>query len=172
MAGLARDEVGRLWRHYGALLVRRARLITRDAAMADDATQEVFTALMHRGESLTQAAEPYRWLARAVERASLDQLRRGKRLRAAAPLDELETVGAHPGVPIELRNAVLRLLDGLDETRQRVAILAFVDGLTQAEIGEELGLSRVTINKRVQELRAQAEQALRDSNGRLAVATS
>ena len=66
-------------------------------------------------------------------------------------------------MPIELRNAILRLLDGLDETMQRVAVMAFVDGLTQAEIGEELGLSRVTINKRVQTLRAQAEQALRDS---------
>lgn len=170
MAGLARDEVGRLWRRYGALLVRRARLITRDEGLADDATQEVFTALLHRGESLTEAAEPYRWLARAVERASLDQLRRGKRLRAAAPIDELDSVGAPPGVPAELRDAVLRLLDGLDETQQRVAVMAFIDGMTQAEIGEELGLSRVTINKRVQALRSQAEQALRDS-GRFAAAT-
>jgi len=141
-------------RQYGALLVRRCRLLLRDPSLADDAFQELFAMLLGRGDPLREADSPYRWLCRAAERVSLDLLRRRKRVRDALPLAEVDVAGPAPGVDAEARRAVLESLERLEPEQQSLAIMLFVDGLTQLEAASELGVSRVTVNKRAQEVRA------------------
>ena len=69
-------------------------------------------------------------------------------------IDDLDPIGVAPGIDPEARCAVVESLATLDEDQQSLAIMLFVDGLTQGQAAEELGVSRVTINKRAQELRA------------------
>ncbi len=69
-------------------------------------------------------------------------------------IDDLDPIGVAPGIDPEARCAVAESLASLDEEQQSLAIMLFVDGLTQGQAAEELGVSRVTINKRAQELRA------------------
>ncbi|HEU4532558.1 MAG TPA: sigma-70 family RNA polymerase sigma factor [Polyangiaceae bacterium] len=160
--GLTRTEVSDLYRRYGAFLRRRARLITRDHALAEDALQEACLNLLRAGAGLREARQPLGWLYRVVDRASLDQLRRGKRLRSATPFDALgdaEGLGLPPGVDADARLRALELLGELSPEDAEIAILAFVDGMTQGEIAEELGYSRVTINKRLQAIRQRASLA-------------
>ena len=152
--GLTAAEVSDVYQRYGALLARRCRLLLRDAAQADDAVQELIAVLLRRGDGLRAAESPYRWLCRAADRACIDLLRRGRHLRAAVDIDGLDPVGVAPGIDPEARCAVVESLATLDEAQQSLAIMLFVDGLTQGEAAEELGVSRVTINKRAQELRA------------------
>ncbi|CAN5725627.1 hypothetical protein BH11MYX4_BH11MYX4_19010 [soil metagenome] len=144
-----------MYQRYGALLARRCRLLLRDPAQADDAVQELASILLRRGEGLRAAESPYRWLCRAADRACLDLLRRGRHLRAAMDIDDLDPVGVAPGIDPEARCAVVESLATLDEEQQSLAIMLFVDGLTQGEAAEELGVSRVTVNKRAQEIRTQ-----------------
>ena len=75
--------------------------------------QELVTTLLARGETFREAVSPYRWLCRAAERASLDQLRRGRRARQALPLEDVDVLGAAPGVDAEARRAVLESLERL-----------------------------------------------------------
>ncbi len=42
----------------------------------------------------------------------------------------------------------------------RIALLLFVDGMSQGEIADEVGVSRVTVNKKVQAIRARADALL------------
>ncbi|MDB4933858.1 MAG: polymerase, sigma-24 subunit, subfamily [Labilithrix sp.] len=145
-----------MYQRYGALLSRRCRLLLRDPAQADDAVQELLSVLLRRGGGLRAADSPYRWLCRAADRACIDLLRRGKRLRSAVDIDDiddLDPVGVAPGMDPEARCAVVESLERLDEEQQSLAIMLFVDGLSQGEAAEELGVSRVTINKRAQALR-------------------
>jgi RNA polymerase sigma-70 factor, ECF subfamily len=158
--GLTRAELAELYRRYGTFLRRRARLVTRDPALADDALHEACLNLLRSGADYRGARQPLSWLYRVVDRASIDQLRRGKRLRSAAVFDDLDELASPPGVDHDLRLRVLELLGGLDPESAEVAVMAFVDGMTQGEIAEELGYSRVTINKRVQAIRQQALCAL------------
>lgn len=151
--GLSADEVSDVVRRYGALLERRCRLLMRDRSQAQDALQELFATLLRRGEGLRQAQSKYHWLCRAADHACLDQMRRGKRVRQALPLDEIDPVGAAPGVDPEARWAVVRALGELAEDEQSLAIMLFVDGLSQGEAAAELGVSRVTVNKRAQRIR-------------------
>jgi RNA polymerase sigma factor (sigma-70 family) len=153
--GLTAAEVSDVYQRYGALLARRCRLLLRDPAQADDAVQELVAVLLRRGEGLRAAESPYRWLCRAADRTCLDLLRRGKHLRAAMDIDDLDPIGVAPGIDPETRCAVVESLATLDDDQQALAIMLFVDGLTQGEAAEELGVSRVTVNKRAQEIRSQ-----------------
>ena len=158
--GLSGAEVTELYKRYGYFLRRRCTLLTRDAQLAEDALQEAFVRVMKRGAPLRQMEQPLRWLHRVVDRCCLDQLRRGKRLRSADPIEDTQAVGVHPAVAIEMRDAVIGILRELDDGAQEIAVMAFLDGMTQGQIAEELGWSRITINKKVQAIRARAEKVL------------
>ena len=131
--GLSPDEVSHVYHRYGALLTRRGRLLLRDGALAEDALQEMMSTLLRRGETFREAKSPYRWLCRAVDRTCLDLMRRGKRVRDALPIDELDPVGPAPGVDPEARLAALQALAQLDEAQQALAIMLFIDGMSQGE---------------------------------------
>lgn len=154
LRGLSATEVSDVYQRYGALLSRRCRLLLRDAAQADDAVQELLSVLLRRGEGLRSAESPYRWLCRVADRTCIDLLRRGRRLRTAFDIDDLDPVGVAPGMDPEARCAVIESLEKLDDEQQSLAIMLFVDGLSQGEAAEELGVSRVTINKRAGEIRS------------------
>jgi RNA polymerase sigma-70 factor (ECF subfamily) len=126
----------------------------RDGALAEDALQEMLSTLLRRGETFREAKSPYRWLCRAVDRTCLDLMRRGKRVRDAMPLEELDPIGPAPGVDPEARIAALQALAQLDDEQQSLAIMLFVDGMSQGEAATELGVSRVTVNKRAQAIRS------------------
>ena len=160
--GLSADEVSEVYARYGTLLERRCELLLRDPSLAEDAIQELLTVLLRRGEGLRDAESPYRWLCRAAERASLDLLRRRKRVREALPLEDVDRLGAAPGTDAEARRAVLESLERLALDEQSLAIMLFVDGLSQSEAAGELGVSRATVNKRAQDLRSRLRLGLAD----------
>lgn len=129
----------------------------RDHALGEDALQELLAVLLRRGRQLRDADSPYRWLCRAADRTCLDLLRRGKRVREALSHDGLESLdplGPAPGVDAEARLAALESLAQLDEDQQDLAIMLFVDGMSQSDAAAELGVSRVTVNKRAQRIRS------------------
>jgi RNA polymerase sigma factor (sigma-70 family) len=88
-----------------------------------------------------------------ADHTCLDLLRRGKHIRRALPIEDLDPVGPAPGIDAEARWAVLESLVELDEAEQALAVMLFVDGLSQGEAADELGVSRVTVNKRAQRIR-------------------
>jgi RNA polymerase sigma-70 factor (ECF subfamily) len=154
-AALTTEEISALYEKYGFFLLRRCRAILRDTALADDALQEAFVKVLRAGGGVRAADEPLRWLYRVVDHCCFDALRRRRR-SVETSCDE-EGAGVHPSVQIELRDAVQQLLGALDEQEMRIAVLLFFDGMSQGEIAEEVGVSRVTVNKKVQTIRARAE---------------
>jgi RNA polymerase sigma-70 factor (ECF subfamily) len=157
---LTNDELADLYRRYGLLLRRRCRSIVRDEVLAEDGLQAAFLKIVESREALGAADNRLAWMYRVVDRACFDQLRRRK-VRRAEPIEEHEdTPAAGPGVDVEARNAVLRLLHDLSASEYQVAVLAYVDGVTQAEIAEALGVSRPTIWKRLVAIRERAARLL------------
>jgi RNA polymerase sigma-70 factor (ECF subfamily) len=160
LTGLSATEVTELYRRYGFMLERRCSLLLRDRSLAEDGVQDLLANLFRRGASLRDAQSPYRFLCRAADRACLDLLRRNKKVRATLSLDDVDQLGAAPGCDAEARRAVLESLESLTDEDQSLAIMLFVDGMTQEEAAEELGVSRVTVNKRAQRVRAQLRLTL------------
>jgi RNA polymerase sigma-70 factor, ECF subfamily len=155
----ARDEVARLYERYGYFVLRRCLVLLRQRAAAEDALQEVFVKVLRIEVSEHELERPLAWLYRIADNVCFDVLRR-KKVRATEPEAALDFVGPHPAVRLEDRDAVMAVLGELDDRDRRICVMAFVDGLTQDEIASELDLSRVTVNKRIQAIRAEATRLL------------
>ncbi len=159
-ADLTNGELGELYRQYGFLLRRRCRMLLRDEALAEDALQTAFVKILESRAALARADNRLAWMYRVVDRCSFDLLRR-HRVRRAEPIDQhADAALAAPGVDVEARNAVLRVLSELTDSEYEVALLAYVDGVPQTEIASTLGLSRPTIWKRLLSIRERAARLL------------
>lgn len=134
-------------------------MLLRDEALADDALHEAFMNVLRHHERFLGADEPLRFLYRTVDNACFDQLRKRRRRREEGALD-LEPATAHPGIDIELRNAIVGLLAELGDEERLIAVCAFVDGMSQGDIATEVGLSRVTVNKKIGTIRERARVLL------------
>ena len=155
---LTPEDAALLYEKYGFFLLRRCRTLLRDAASADDALQQAFERILRSGGAVKQASAPLRWLYRVVDRCCYDVLRSRRRRSIESPQSDEVGETAHPAVDIEARDAALKLLGMMTEQEMQIAVLLFVDGMSQGEIADEVGVSRVTVNKKIQALRARAEQ--------------
>jgi len=161
--GLTPQEVAELYRQYGHLLLRRCRVLLRDEALADDALQEAFIKIMRYGRELREVTAKLRWLYRVADRCCFDLIRKRKAkqtvLVSSSKLDAA-LAGPASGTSAELRAAAIGLLARLGDRERRIAVLAFVDEMSQGEIAEEVGLSRQSVNKKLQAVRKKAERLL------------
>ena len=64
---------------------------------------------------------------------------------------------ATPDARITAASELAMLTEGLDDEVVTIAVMSLVDGLTQEEIAEALGLSRRTIVKRLKKFRKVTE---------------
>jgi RNA polymerase sigma-70 factor (ECF subfamily) len=152
---LSSGETGALYRQFGHLVLRRARVLLRDDDLANDVLQEVFIKVMRYGAQIREAASKLRWLYRVSDRCCFDALSRRKRLRPTELPPELESPSSL-GAETAARNAILAFLDRLDDLDRNIAVLAWLDELPQDEIATEVGRSRQTVNKRLGIIRERA----------------
>ena len=160
-SALTRSEVNDIYTTYGALMRRRCRIVLRDDALGDDAMQDAFINLIRYGAAFRDVTAKLRWLYTLCDRCCFAVIDRRKKGRVRE--EKFEMPVSTPDADRHVHRArVMAVLDGLDEKARRVAILAFLDGLSQGEIGETLGWSRQTINKKLKEIKAHAKLVLED----------
>ena len=152
--GLCNAEVAAIFRRYGALLLRRCRFRMRDQALAEDVLQEVFVKIMRHGSAYAEAEAKLAWLYRIADNCCYDALNRRRARSTEAPPEafEAQTELSVREVPEE-RMRVGRALARLPTRERQVAVLAFVEGLTQDQIADEIGWSRQTINRKLKGIR-------------------
>ncbi|MGZ3438888.1 MAG: RNA polymerase sigma factor [Polyangia bacterium] len=147
---MTETETAAAFERYGALVLRRCRRILRNEAAAEDVLQEVFVRVMRHGSAFTAADSKLAWLYRVADNCCFDQLRRQ---RHSPP--EPEPTTSQPA--LEDRDVVLRFLGRFDERVQRVAVLHYLDGMTQDEIARATGWSRQTVFNKLSFIRERAE---------------
>ena len=72
--------------------------------------------------------------------------------------DQIEHSQSDAADRITAASELAVLLEGLDEEVVTIAVMSHVDGLTQDEIAESIGLSRRTIVKRLQKFKEHAKR--------------
>jgi RNA polymerase sigma factor (sigma-70 family) len=163
---MTEDEVAQLYTDYGYVLFRRCLAYLGDAPRAQDALQEVFVRALRGASGFRGDANPRTWLCRIADHLCLDLLRRERRnpvMSMSSMRGTAEVEDASDDFDAVLRRddgeallIVRRLMDALDAPTRRLAVLHFMDQLTQDELARELGLSRRTIGKRLKALHARA----------------
>ncbi|TLY52679.1 MAG: sigma-70 family RNA polymerase sigma factor [Gemmatimonadetes bacterium] len=147
-----RTALGVLVTRFAAPVRRLAYAILRDADEADDAAQDgVLQALVKLDRY--DSSRPFGpWLMRIVANAAIDRRRR-RAVRETSELDEgLVGGGPLPDVEVDrlaLRQRLAMALDTLPQ-RYRMALVLFdVEGYSQAEIAEILGVAPGTVRSAV-----------------------
>lgn len=151
-----------LYRRHAGAVFARCRYLLRDEEAARDATQDVFVRALRSPAELKDVASPTAFLLRTATNHCLNVLRASRaawRVEMARITREKNERGIEP----DSRELVRALLGAAPPEAQEVAVLYFVDELTQAEIGEATGRSLPTIRKRLREFLAAARGALADA---------
>lgn len=151
-----------LYVRHAAAVHARCRYLLRDGEAARDATQEVFARALGATGELRAASSPSAFLLRAATNHCLNVLRASR----AAWHDEVARMArerTERGIEPDSRELVRALLAAAPREAQEVAVLYFVDELTQAEIAEATGRSLPTIRKRLREFLAASRGALAET---------
>jgi RNA polymerase sigma-70 factor (ECF subfamily) len=155
-------EVGEAYRRYGSLVLRRCQRILRDRPGAEDALQDVFVRLWRYGNAFREAESKVLWLYRVADRCCFDRLaRRGARAEISLADQSVALVDKTSyNKLVEDREVVMCFLERFDDRVKQVAVLHYLDEMTQEEIAAATGWSRQTVFKKLAFLRDRA-QALR-----------
>ncbi len=151
-----------LYRRHAGAVFARCRYLLRDEEAARDATQDVFVRALRSSEELEDVESPTAFLLRTATNHCLNLLRASR----AAWREEVARIARdrkERGIEPEARELVRTLLGAAPVEAQEVAVLYFVDELTQAEIAEATGRSLPTIRKRLRDFLAAARGALREA---------
>ncbi len=149
---------------WGDRVVRYARFLTGDAALAQDVAQETFLRLylFHRRHPDRIVTPP--WVFTVARRVSTDLMRRRGPVRSVPDIER-----AAPG-SLEMPLAAMTVHDVLGRLPwdDRVCLyLFYYVGLTSQEIGEHLGIPAATVRARLHRARQRFKgQWEEDSNDR------
>lgn len=151
-------------RHLPAVLAVGRRML-RDDAEAEDVAQEAMLRLWRSAGGLDLGTHGLRpWLRRVASNLCIDRVRSGRRV------DVTDEVPETPQPPEQLRTLegderaarVDAALKGLPE-RQRLALVLFhFEGLSQVEIGAQMGVSDEAVESLLARARRGLKSALKD----------
>lgn len=153
---MTNDALTQLYTRYGALVFRRCRVLLGSDADANDALQETFMRVQRYPPNDVKAMLP--WLYGVASRVCFDQL--AQRKRSGGFLGRLADVFS--GATRESAETKLCLgseLLRLDDTTREMALLHWLDGLTQEEVATKTGYSRKTVGVKLKDAETQLRVA-------------
>ncbi|MEQ9617699.1 MAG: sigma-70 family RNA polymerase sigma factor [Deltaproteobacteria bacterium] len=165
---------------YGWKLHRLAFRITHDMRNADDVLQDVFLTLVEKLQTFRQQSKFSTWLYRVAVNASFMFLKRQKKYQRELSLDDFETYdnnGYLEGVVLqdwscvpedvvmrrEEMDKIEKAISELPELHRVAFHLSHIEGLTNAEIGNILGLTLPAVKSRVRRARMFLRDRLSDN---------
>lgn len=135
---------------------------TGRAEDADDLLQEVFIKALRQGERFCRVDNPRAWLFQVARNALADRLRVS---RAQVPLpDDLAAPAADP-LPVidQLSQCLPRVLSELSEVDRLAITLCDIEGRTQQELADHLGISLPGAKSRIQRARQRLRSRMEEA---------
>jgi RNA polymerase sigma-70 factor (ECF subfamily) len=168
----------RVFREYAPRVYNLARRMLGNDADAEDVTQDVLLQVVRKLDTFRGESAFPTWLHRVTVNAALAHRRKRaarQQHQAAGPIDAYLEDGPYytdgpvrpwsvsPDQPVldaETHQLIERAITGLPETYRDVYVLADVEGLPNAEIGEILELSVPAVKSRLHRARLMMRDAL------------
>jgi len=151
-----------LYARHAPAVFSRCRYLLRSEEAARDATQEVFVRALRALPEFQGEASPTTWLLRIATHHCLNELR-AARASWREELSRMAAARVAPGLEIDRRELLRALLGAASPEEQEMAVLYYVDEMTQDEIGRATGRSLPTVRKRLRGFLAAARAALAEA---------
>jgi len=134
---------------YEGGLLRYARALLGDDALAQDAVQETFLRFLREGERMREVRALFPWFLQVTRNLCRDVQRKEIRMER-----KHEEAGAGPAVAPaeaavmdgEVRDRVRDVVSGLPEPQREVLRLKLWEGLTYREIGTRMGMTLTNVS--------------------------
>lgn len=146
-------------RRHASLVFATCRRILKDSDHAEDAAQQTFFDLFKNPHSVRGSLAG--WLHSVGIRRSIDMIRRESR-RAERESDYAQIVQAADSEWKEILDHVDEALEQVQEKDRVLLIEHFLEGRTQADLAESLGVSQATISRNLQTGVASLREKLRE----------
>ena len=130
-------------------LYATARLILRDADLAEDAVQEALVRCWQGLPSLRNVERFDAWLQRLLVNAAIDEDRSRRRFRANISLIVVDASSSDPPSGIADRELLARAFDRIRVEHRVVLVLQHYLDMSTGEIAEILGIPRGTVKSRI-----------------------
>lgn len=163
-----------LYDRYRLILFGLILRILHDRQEAEDVLQEAFLQVWRRANDFDPArGRAFTWLVTIARSRALDRLRmlssRSRFVEADERTANVEVIDtAQDLVKSEQGEIVRQALSELPQEQQRTLLLAYFEGLTQAEIAERLGDPLGTVKTRMRSGLIKLRELLRDRSRGLA----
>lgn len=158
------------YQRYGYVIYARCLRLLGHREAAADAVQDIFAILLDKGPTHFWRKSPLPWLNRVTTRYCLDRLAEAPRARAYRDAVRVHAAEAAPAPDAQLaaRQLLAQNLAHEDERTQAIVAALYLEGMSQEELAERLGISTRAIRKRLARFRARFEPAPLDAAGDLA----
>lgn len=138
-----------LYDRYGPACLALSQRVVGDSSVAEDVVQELFVRVWESPNAYQPARGSVKtWLVTTARSRSIDALRKQRtrnRIQERAGEDQPD----YSLPPRRASSTVGRAVEGLPEDQRRVIELAYFEGLTQAEISEQLKMPLGTTKSRL-----------------------
>jgi RNA polymerase sigma-70 factor (ECF subfamily) len=149
------DALAEIFRRHGGAVHALAKRVTRDQALAEEVTQELFVRLWNEPERYDSARGTLRtFLLMQTHRRSVDVIR-SEEARKRREQNESASIAAtsydidHEFGDLADREAIREALELLPQDERRAIELAFYHGLTYREVAQRLEQPEGTVKTRI-----------------------
>ncbi|MGH9322668.1 MAG: RNA polymerase sigma factor SigZ [Vicinamibacteria bacterium] len=159
-------ETEALWRELSTRLLSFLRRRVTTLEDAEDLLQDVFTRIHENAATLGEVESVTGWVYRTAGNAVTDYYRRRGAFERATKALEAEPIVSleheDPATEEELAQCLRPLIAALPESYGKALELTEIEGKTQGEAAERLGLSLSGMKSRVQRGRSKLKEVLLD----------
>ncbi len=147
-------DIAQLYQRHGRMVLRRIRSFFRGEE-AEEVLQEVFLQVVEKQDTFRAEASATTWLYRLTTNYCLNRIRNQSRRRELWEEQGMYLwSSSSQRAGQETRMQWKEVWRQLPEELVQIAVYYYLDGMTHAEIGRVLGISRRTVGNRMDELSA------------------
>jgi len=157
------NDVAALYRKYGPMVFRRCRKMLRNEDEAKDAVQDVFLNLI-KTAGVNSVPYPSSYLYTSATNVCLNRIR-DKKWQVGDFYDMEDFPGNDDGYEqINAKLLIQAILQDESEDTRAICYMRYFDKMTLEEIGENMGISKSTVEKRLATFKKRAFLKLEKDN--------
>ncbi len=151
----------KLWEEFNSELRRFILSRISDHSVADDILQDVFIKIHTKIDTLKDHKKLRSWMYQITRNTIIDYYRKHKdTFELPETLKEIEDETQDDAVMNELASCVKPFIDSLPDTYREALQFTEIEGMTQKDLGERLGISLPGAKSRVQRGRTKIKDML------------